>query len=305
MCFFNDGETEGNDKDFTNGRVIHIMRPIRIGKIAYTNILPIYHFFEDRGLPIEWINQIPTKLNQKMLDGLIDIGPISAYAYAKDASKYYLVPDMSISARGAVRSIFLFSRTPLLSQLDGAKIALTTASATSIHLLRIILELYEGIQPNYLSLPPNLNQMMQQADAALLIGDDALKASFQDHGYYPFDLGYEWYLRTKLSMTYAVWAIRREIVEDRKKDMAPIIRAFLTAKEKGRQDLQPVIQVAKGQLGGSESFWTEYFSGLCYDLKDKELSGLKKFYALCVKLGLLQSEVDIQFLDGILMSKSK
>lgn len=281
------------------------MRPIRIGKIAYTNVLPIYHFFEDRELPIEWIHQIPSKLNQKMLEGLIDIGPISAYAYGKNASKYFLIPDISISARGAVRSIFLFSRTPVLSELDGAKIALTTSSATSIHLLRIILEHFEGIQPDYCSLPPDLNQMMQQADAALLIGDDAIKASFQDHGYYAFDLGYEWYLRTNLNMTYAVWTIRREVVEDRKPEIVPILQAFLSAKEKGTQNLQPVIQVAKGRLGGSESFWKEYFSGLCYDFKDKELSGLKKYYALCRKLGLLQSEVDIQFLDGILMSKSK
>lgn len=274
------------------------MEPFRIGKIAYTNILPIYHYFDETNLSVEWINQVPTELNHGMAEGSIDIGPISAFAYAEHYPKYVLIPNISVSAWGAVRSIYLFSRRPLLSQLDGARIALTTSSATSTNLLKIILEEFEGIKPMYVSQEPDLDQMMEHADAALLIGDDALQAALSDHPYYQFDLGYEWYLRTKLSMTYAVWAIRREVVTERRAEMEQLLAAFFTAKQRGETDLQPIIQVAKQKLGGgTESFWKTYYEGLCYDLSEKELLGLKTFYAYAVKLGLLSHDVEVDILD--------
>lgn len=274
------------------------MEPIRIGKIAYTNILPIYHYFDDTDLEIEWIDQVPTELNKRMAEGTIDVGPISAFAYAQNYPKYLLIPNISVSSWGAVRSIYLFSRKRHLSELDGANIALTTSSATSINLLKIILEQFEGVKPRYFSHSPDLEKMMVNADAALLIGDDALKQSFANHSYFQFDLGYEWFLRTRLSMTFAVWAIRRDVVRQRPKEVERLIRAFAKAKQRGTKQLQPVIEAAQKKLGeGSVSFWTEYFEGLCYDLKEKELFGLQTFYRYAAKMGLLPSEVALDVLE--------
>ncbi len=273
------------------------MKPIRIGKIAYTNVLPIYHYLENRSLPLEWIHQVPTELNQGMAEGTIDIGPISSFAYAEQFPKLFLIPDLSISSWGAVRSIYLFSRKSSLSELDGMKIALTTSSSTSVNLLRIILEVFEEVKPSYHSYAPNFQEMMEQNDAALLIGDDALRASWQYSHFHAFDLGYEWYKRTGLSMTFAVWAIRKEVVKERATEVERLLQAFLSAKTKGKRNLQPIIREAKRRLGGSTSFWTEYYEGLCYDLGERELMGLKTFYQYALELGLLDKEVEVQLLD--------
>ena len=273
------------------------MKPLRIGKIAYTNVLPIYHYLQDHDLPVEWVRQVPTVLNRRMAKGTIEISPISSFAYAQQFQNCYLIPDLSISAWGAVRSIYLFSKKASLSDLDGATIALTTSSSTSVHLLRVILEAFEGIQPEYLSFEPDLEKMMEQADAALLIGDDAIKASWNPSDFFAFDLGYEWYRRTGLSMTFAVWAIRKEIVGEREAEIEQILRAFLSAKEIGKKHLEPVIREAQSRLGGSTSFWTAYYQGLCYDLGKKELMGLKTFYHYAYDLGLLDREVEVQLLE--------
>lgn len=98
-------------------------------------------------------------------------------------------------------------------------------------------------------------------------------------------------------MTFAVWAIRKEIVEEREAEIKRLFHAFLLAKEIGKKRLDPVIREAQRRLGGSRAFWTTYYQGLCYDLGEKELMGLKTFYRYAYDLGLLNNEVEVQLLD--------
>jgi chorismate dehydratase len=174
------------------------MRPLRIGRIAFTNVLPIYHYFEPDGLPVELVPMVPSQLNRLMAAGEIDMGPISSFAYADQYPNYVLLPDLSVSARGRVGSIFLFTRDAALSDLRSARIALTNTSASSVALLKVLLNGYERGNPEYLTMPPSLGDMMEQADAALLIGDDAIRAQRENPGYRVLDLGWEWYQRTGL-----------------------------------------------------------------------------------------------------------
>ncbi|TCS93396.1 menaquinone biosynthetic enzyme MqnA/MqnD family protein [Hazenella coriacea] len=274
------------------------MKPIRIGKISFTNILPIYHFFDGTGLDVELVPQVPAQLNRGMASGEIDMGPISSFAYAEHYPEFVLMPDLSVSAKGPVGSIFLFTKGEELTDLKKARIALTNTSASSVALLRIIMEKFIGATPEYKTMTPDLSQMMNEADAALLIGDDALKAKMtSDLPYRIFDLGQEWYNRTDLSMTFAVWAVRREIVETRKDELKQIYARFMKAKEQGSQQRQPIIQEAMKQLNGSESFWNQYFDGLCYDLQETEQIGLKTYYQYAAEIGLISPDVQICMLD--------
>ncbi|MBA4495601.1 menaquinone biosynthetic enzyme MqnA/MqnD family protein [Paenactinomyces guangxiensis] len=273
------------------------MKPIRIGKISFTNILPIYHYFDQRGTQVELIPQVPTQLNRGMAKGEIDMGPISSFAYAETYPDYVLMPDLSISATGPVGSIFLFTRGEELADLHQARIALTNTSASSVALLRILLEKFAGAKPEYVTMDPCLDDMMNRADAALLIGDDALKGLWRNSGYRILDLGQEWYNRTGMSMTYAVWAVRREIAETRTAELEEIFVRFMKAKEKGQRDPRPVIREAMRQLGGDVPFWDRYYDGLSYDLREKEIAGLKAYYRYGAELGLLPPDVQICMLD--------
>ncbi len=275
------------------------MRPIRIGEISYSNVWPVSYFFDPTGLNVELIPQVPSLLNRGMKKGEIDLGPISSFAYGEAYPNYLLLPHLSVSATGAVGSIFLFTKGKSLSELDGAKIALTNTSATSVHLLRILLERFERVRPLYITMAPDLKQMLRRADAAMVIGDDAIRASWSDQGYRAFDLGEEWYLRTGLSMTFAVWAIRKEIVEYRWSEIEKIYDRFIESKEKSRQNLLPVIQHAMNKLGGTEAFWQKYFWGLSHDLGEKEIAGLQTYYRYAAELGFLKEGIKVDPLDKI------
>lgn len=273
------------------------MLPVRIGKIAYTNILPIYHYFDQSNLSVELIPQVPAQLNHAMAEGEIDMSPISSFAYAKDYPKYVLMPDLSVSATGSVGSIFLFSKHQRFTGVKNGKIALTNTSASSIHLLKILLEYFAGGMPSYTTETPDLEAMMSHADAALLIGDDALRAKWSNRNYHVFDLGYEWYKETGLSMTFAVWAVNREIVKNRQKTLSLIYERFIEAKHMGQAKPMPIILEAIRQLGGDIATWQQYYQGLNYDFGIKEQKGLATYYRYAALAGLIPEEVKIDVMD--------
>lgn len=272
------------------------MNPIRIGQISFTNVLPLYLFFDKKNLSAEFIPQVPTGLNENMAKGSIDMGPISSFAYAEYQDQFTLLPNLSISACGPVRSIFLFTKEKI-EELDGRCVAVTNTSATSVALLRILLEKFEGIRPVYVLMESDFKKMMNETAACLLIGDEAIKAYWANQGYTAYDLGEEWYKRTGLSMTFAVWAVRNEIISTRQGELREIYSRFIDAREEGERRRATVIEEAKKQMGGDLSFWSTYFKGLCYHLGDKEVIGLQTFYNCAYDLELIEARVDVQILS--------
>lgn len=270
---------------------------IRVGKIAFTNILPLYHYADFSDLPVELVSKVPAQLNRGMAAGSIDLGPISAFTYADDYPNYVLMPNLSVSAKGRVRSIFLFSKYKDFHAVKDGKIALPNTSATSINLLKILLEYMAGGKPTYTTEKPNVNTMMEHADAALLIGDDALLASWKKNNYYAFDLGLQWYKETGLPMTFAVWAIRRQIAEEQKELLSQIYERFLIAKQRAQQEPMPVIQAAMKQLGGEVATWQEYYAGLTYNFGIDERRGLATYYHYAQLAGLIKEDIDIEVMD--------
>jgi len=269
---------------------------IRIGKITYTNTWPIFHFLDFNNLEgkVSLIPQIPAQLNQAMRKGDIDIGAISSFAYAESFNDYYLLPNLSVSALGKVNSILLFSKKPL-KELNNSTIALPNSSATSINLLKIILHYYERITPNYFVLNPNLNNMMENADAALLIGDDAIKAKRINHTYLVYDLGEEWFNRTKKWMTFAVFAVRKQIIDYNQDLLNEIYLRFLQSKKEGLMKIEEIIAEAINVVGGENFFWTSYFNNLSYDLTTEQISGLNYYFRLAKEIGLLDEEPTISY----------
>ncbi|MFC0214857.1 menaquinone biosynthetic enzyme MqnA/MqnD family protein [Paenibacillus chartarius] len=270
---------------------------IRIGKIKYTNVWPLFYRFPtgraDLRDHVHFEEQVPTQLNRGIASGEIDMGPISSYAYGENYQQYLLYPDMSVSALGEVKSILLFHREPLESVANGS-IALTTSSASSVNLLRIIMEKYYKGKPQYSYAAPSLTDMMVQNDAALLIGDDAIRASWQNHGYRVTDLGAEWLRQTGQWMSFAVWAIRKDTAERHPELVKRVFEAFLESKRKSLADPAGMIQQAVDTIGGTRSYWEGYFGGLCYDFGAPQWSGLQLYYDYAYELGFLPERVPLQ-----------
>lgn len=279
---------------------------IRIGRIDYTNVWPIFHYFHPTGLKaeIEMITAVPSCLNKAMSEGSIDIGPISAFAYGVSSHKYMLLANLSVSAYGPVNSILLFLKKPLHEALQGT-IALTTSSATSINLMKIIASKFYGATPHYISMDPNLKRMMEQADAALLIGDHAIRASWYNTTYEVIDLGELWYEWTGHWMTYAVWVIRKEALLRYSTDIGHIVRAFEESKYESVRNRELLVQDAVQIMGGTVTYWHHYFSNLNYDFDKPQQEGLRLYFQYAYELGLIEHKVHLYFCSENLVGQVK
>ncbi|GAX89724.1 menaquinone biosynthetic enzyme MqnA/MqnD family protein [Effusibacillus lacus] len=268
---------------------------VSVGRINYSNVLPVFHFLDQKAdeEQFKFISAVPTELNRMLAEGRIVAGPVSAFSYAEHADHYFAMADLSVSSRGPVGSIFLFSKRPM-DDLDGRKVSLPNTSATSVNLLKVLLEKYCGCKCNYSTHPPVLDRMMEEADAALLIGDDALYWSLRDHPYHVYDLGAEWHRRTGLPMTFAIWAVRRDFVNSRPEQAAKLHQLFLESKKQGLSHMDQVVQQAIRLHGNNQSFWEEYFGKLIHDFHGDLVKGAEEYFRACHEIGLLPRPVQVE-----------
>ncbi len=277
------------------------MEQIRLGKISYSNMWPITYFFDETIFAgeVDFIEQVPNQLNKKMAADEIDIGAISSFAYAENAQNYLILPNLSVSCYGHIGSISLYHKQNIM-KLNQQKVALTDTSLTSVNLLRIILEEFYQIQPEYITMAPNIDEMMENAEAALLIGDEALLANL-DHSqkplHYHLDLGAEWLKQTGEWMVFAVYAVRKETYLKYPELVKRIYSEYINSKLRGYQQIAEIIGVARKRYGGTEKFWQEYFAGLSHDLNARQQDGLRYYYKLANKIGLLTTVPELEIID--------
>ena len=167
---------------------------IKLGRISYVNMAPVFHRLE---YDVEEITGVPTELNRLLLDGQLDIAPISSIEYARHADSLRLLPRLCVSSEGAVDSIQLVTR---MSLGRVRSVAVTPESATSVVLTKVLLPAAE------------IRSFEEEADAKLLIGDAALKSAFEDPTPH-YDLGRLWLEKTGLPMVFAVWAAPEPLVD--------------------------------------------------------------------------------------------
>ena len=273
---------------------------LRIGRINYTNTWPVSYYLpflrDDAG--IDWISEAPTGVNRAMAEGRIDIAPISSFAYAENADEYFILPDLSVSAFGKVNSILLFHKVPL-EQLDRARIALPTTSATSVHLLKMILKKFYGFSPQYFYAEPDLDKMLAAADAALLIGDDAIRASWTySERCQVTDLGEWWQKMTGKWMTFALWVVRKDAAERSPELLDNVYRAFCESKRHNLAEPDAMVADACRKIGGDAAYWRHYFSNLCYDFGAEQQEGLALYYRYAYECGWLDKEAPIRLWTG-------
>lgn len=268
-----------------------------IGEINYTNIMPMFSELPRRKLQnkgFAFQQAVPSQLNRMMAEGEVDIGGISSFEYAQNSSAYEVLPGLCVSSIGAVGSIFLFSRVPI-AELDGQNVALTSSSATSVHLLKIILNRCYKIFPKFKSEPPDLTKMLQNNEACLLIGDDAIKASWENERLYTYDLGTLWYDWTGLPMTYALFAVRSEAARKYPHELQLLFESFHKSRQKNEQDeYRELTEKIRKSSGGSEKFWADYFRNLRFELTDDHFKGLELYFSLLAEEGYINKAESIK-----------
>jgi chorismate dehydratase len=278
----------------------HERRP-RVGHIEFLNCLPLYWGLVRSGalLDVELTRDTPDRLNDALVTGALDIGPISLVEYLRHADELVLLPGLAVGSDGPVMSCNLVSQRPW-SDLDGRRVALGSTSRTTVLLARLLLESREGVHPTYLTCPPDLAAMMRQADAAVVIGDTALRASLYDGprlGLEVYDLGEAWKLWSGLPMVFAVWAVRRAFLAERPAVVHEVHRAFLRSRDLSLARVEEVAAAAARWEAFDAVTLARYFTTLDFSLGERQLAGLREFARRVAPLAGLGQVPTVRLLD--------
>ena len=261
---------------------------MKIGRIPYINCYPVYGAI-DRGLVKldgEIVNGVPTDLNRRMAAGELDVSVVSAVEYARDSSRYLLLPDLAISCDGPVQSVMLFSSRPA-GELSGRNVLVSKSSMTSVALLELLFDEVWHARPKFVAGDAeigDLSSVSADVDARLVIGDAALllRTNAGERERYAYDLGEVWKQWTGLPFVFAVWVAQRT---------TPVASALaahaslLQSRDWGLKNLDALAEQAEGATGIGRSICREYLSGLDYGLSYAHFAGLTEFFRRLVERG--------------------
>jgi chorismate dehydratase len=268
------------------------MSRLKISAISYLNTAPLLWDFEhgDAGASFDISYTIPSACAEALRAGTADIGIIPAAAYTT-IPDLVIIPDVAIAARRAVRSILLVSHMPVAQVRT---VALDTSSMTSVALTKILFAEWLGGARKYVSMAPDLDNMLASCDAALLIGDPALQVDRTR--YVTLDLAEEWIARTGKSFVFAFWAIRRQALVGR--NAAAIADAFSKSRDHGLEpgNLETIVLDWGPRLNLPAEIVRAYLTdNIHYHLDPPCLEGLELFYRYGAKVGALPTPPRLQF----------
>ncbi|UQX88899.1 menaquinone biosynthesis protein [Jatrophihabitans telluris] len=270
----------------------------RVGHIQFLNCLPIYWGLVRSGalLDIELTKDSPDNLNRLLVEGALDIGPISLVEYLRNADQLVLLPDIAVGSDGKVLSVDLVAQRPL-AELDGRPVALGSTSRTSVLLAQMWLREVHGVQPRYFTCPPDVTAMLLEADAAVVIGDVALRATYEGPriGLDVHDLGEAWRSWTGLPMVFAVWAARREFAEAHPGIVKDVHAAFIRSRDEALAHVDEVAAQASRWEIFDTSTLAHYFRTLDFSLGERQVAGLREFAVRAASVGALSGPVDPVF----------
>ncbi|MFD4600413.1 menaquinone biosynthetic enzyme MqnA/MqnD family protein [Streptomyces sp. NPDC058464] len=279
----------------------HGKRP-RVGHIQFLNCLPIYWGLARTGtlLDLELTKDTPDRLSGLLVDGTLDIGPIACMEYLKHADDLVLLPDIAVGSDGAVTSCLIVSQVPL-RELDGRRVALGSTSRSSVRLARLLLEEREGVRPEYFTCPPDLPEMMQDADAAVVIGDAALRAYLHqaaDLGLLVYDLGEMWKAWTGLPFVFAAWAVRKDYLEQNPRVVREVHRAFLESRDLSMAEVDKVCeQAARWEAFDAQALRRYYTEALDFSFGERQLAGVREFARRVASDSGFDPELEISILQ--------
>ena len=245
---------------------------IRLGRISYLNMAPVFYGLE---ADVEEIVGVPTELNAALLDGQLDVAPISSIEWARNAAGLRMLRRLCVSSEGAVGSIQLVTPVTLA---DVRTVAVTPESATSVALTRILLPRADHVA------------LGEPADATLLIGDAALRSAFDDPTPH-YDLGQLWLERTGLPMVFAVWACG----DPPPAGVDELEDALVASVRRARAEPERLARAASAEYGYPPGYLARYFEQLRYSFGPRERAGLLRFLELAHEAGQLDGVPELRF----------
>ena len=252
---------------------------IRLGAVSYLNTRPLVYGLEKQTHQFALRFDVPAKCAELLHANEVDLGLIPSIEYP--GHDYRIVPGVSIASDGPVASVAIFSKVPAERIRS---LALDTSSRTSIALLRVLCARWFEIDPRLTRMAPDLDVMLRDCDAALVIGDNALFTDHEALGLEKIDLGEEWIGMTGYPFVYAFWAGRPGVVGPAD------IRALQDARDRGLTVTATIGRELFPESAKKAARADLYLrEDVKYALGEREIAGLRRFYELAVEVGVLAS----------------
>jgi len=255
---------------------VDLSRP-RVCAVSYLNTVPlVWGLLHDPSLQgtFDLRFALPSECADQLARGEADIGIVPVIEMARQGMDYF--PGTGIACNGPVRSILLISKVPFR---DVRTLATDSGSRTSAMLSQVILAERFGVRPQVFSHPAALEEMLAKADAALLIGDAALRVDPATLPYETLDLGAEWVAMTGLPMVFAVWAGRKEVIREANG------RAFLQSCRYGLAHMDDMVRAEPAARNFSEEVVRRYLTQhIVFELGERDYEGMRLYIQHALRL---------------------
>ena len=258
---------------------------LRLGAVAFLNARPLVASLEANPR-FDLTFSVPSACACQLRDGEIDVGQIPSIEYARSPEPYFIVPHVAIGSSRDVLTVRLYHNKPLQ---EVRRVALDLSSLTSVALLRILLAEHHSIQPEFIDAQPNLAAMLEQADAALLIGDTVF--ANLDTKVESVDLGRLWADMTGLPFVYAFWAGRQGALTA--SDAAELVR---TARQ-GEREIPRIAAEFAGSSARAGMYETYLTENISFAFAQRERAGLLRFFTLAHQHDLIPTVPELRFFE--------
>jgi len=290
------------------------VRKLRVSIVEYLNTAPLVWGFTDGPLAGKYDLSftVPSQCAEALRSGDADIAIIPSIEYQR-IEGIAALPGIAIAAKGEVRSILVVAKKPIEM---ARRIALDTSSRSSTALVRLLAAEHWKIRPEYVEAGPDPSKMLQEADAALVIGDPALRVSLKMEALaareasggeccqgdpedmpvpgfetvFVYDVAHQWRELTGHSCVLAIWAGRRDAIT------TEVVADFEASKKYGLERIREISEGASIKLDLPPRALERYLSrNIYYDLDDECLAGLQHYFERTAAGGLIPSARPLEF----------
>ena len=267
----------------------------RVSAVSFLNTSPLVwgllHGPQKGRMDLRFV--VPSECADDLREGRADIGlvPIIELARQPDLA---VIPGSAIVCQGAVRSILLVSTCPLA---EIRSLAADTSSRTSVVLTQLVLG-YQGVQsPAVTPHQPDLDAMLRKADAALIIGDPALRIDpemslWQGRPVFVYDIGEQWVQMTGLPMVFAVWAAKERVDPS-------AAGVFEESKRYGLSRTEEIVRLESAARGFDPDLVRAYITGhISYELGPRERLAIDRYLQLAEDAGHAPKNSAARYLES-------
>jgi chorismate dehydratase len=277
---------------------------LRISVVQYLNTAPLVRGFTHGPLQGKYDLSftVPSQCAEALRTGAADVAIIPAIEYQR-IPNLVILPDLSIASKERVRSLLIVSKSPIR---EARSMALDSSSRSTQALTKILCDARWLIAPEFAEAAPDLAAMLATSEAALLIGDPALRLALaaeqhvapsrdgallcsgaqiglpQISRLYIYDVVHEWWQLTERPAVLALWAARAEIATP---ELATDFSASLAY---GLTHLPEICAEASSELQLPAKELSLYLrTNIDYSLDRENLKGLNEYFTHAARLGLI------------------